>query len=305
MVNLRLLQANRFPSSSNLMWCLQTIQVYIGDIDAPVDIWNMSQLRHVSFWRDGQLHLLDHPSDSMVIMENLQTLKGVNNFKCNEMMLRKIPNIKKLCIVYSRSDQSDDDYCFYNIERLQKLESFACFDYPSDDFRKLTFPYTLEKLNLRMSSNNCIEDILEKASALPLLQKLKLYGGDSTTGKWETAEGQFLSLKYLSLSHCHQLECWTTESSHFPCLEQLLLWGMHLKEIPAELGEIPTLKSVVLRECNESVVKSAKRMVEEQEELQGEEQLSFKVDVLLSKENSELQSLANLNFQVTAHKKRD
>ncbi|XP_042024471.1 putative late blight resistance protein homolog R1B-16 [Salvia splendens] len=293
MVNLRHLQVNQSPSSSNLMWCLQTLHVYDGYNGAPVDIWNMPQLRHVSVPINGQLHLPDHPRDSTVIMENLQTLKGVENFKCNEMMVHKILNIKTLRISYNRSQS---DYCLYNIERLQKLESFACFNCPSDDLRKLS---------LVMSRNNSIEDILEKASALPLLQKLKLGGGRLRTGKWETAEGQFLSLKYLSLSRIRQLKCWTMESSHFPCLEQLFLWDMHLKEIPAELGEFPTLKSVVLHACNESAVKSAKRMVEEQEELQGEDQLSFQVEVKLSNQNEELQSLSNLNFQVTAPKRWD
>ncbi|XP_047964157.1 uncharacterized protein LOC125208560 [Salvia hispanica] len=123
MVNLRLLHVDLFPSSSNLMWCLQTLHVYDGNIGAPVDIWNMPQLRHVYFLLPGQIHLPDDPSDSMVIMENLQTLKEIKNFKCNEMMVRKIPNIKKLRISYIRKS-GDGDYCLYNIERLQKLESF-------------------------------------------------------------------------------------------------------------------------------------------------------------------------------------
>ncbi|KAG6394054.1 hypothetical protein SASPL_144632 [Salvia splendens] len=39
---------------------------------------------------------------------------------------------------------------------------------------------------------------------------------------------------------------WVMESSHFPCLDHLLLDGLSLKEIPAELGDIPTLKSLHL-----------------------------------------------------------
>lgn len=45
-------------------------------------------------------------------------------------------------------------------------------------------------------------------------------------------------------------------------------------------------------------MRSLKRIVEEQEELQGDEQLPLKVLVVLRKKNRELQSLANPNFQV-------
>ncbi|XP_047953959.1 putative late blight resistance protein homolog R1A-3 [Salvia hispanica] len=278
-------------------------------MNAPVEIWNMSQLRHVNFhvygWHIGRgLHLPDPPSDKIVIMENLQTLKGVRNFKCDEMMVRRIPNIRKLGLSYPGGDEDieyGDDYCLHNIERLQKLESLSCEGYGrSALLQKLTFPHSLKSLTLSMYINR-MEDILEKASALPLLQKLKLKGGYFTTGKWETVEGQFPSLKYLELGLCKGLEWWMTESSHFPCLEHLRLYEVSLMEFPAELGEIPTLKSVRMHHCSEESVISAKRMVEEQEDLQGEEELSFNVSVILKKhcgENGFLITLANRNFTV-------
>lgn len=72
-----------------------------------------------------------------------------------------------------------------------------------------------------------------------------------------------------------------------------------MKEIPAEIGEIPTLQSIVLSGCSGSAVKSMKEIVEEQEELQGE--VPFKVEVLLWRDDdNDLQNLANPNFQVTA-----
>ncbi|XP_047962199.1 putative late blight resistance protein homolog R1A-10 [Salvia hispanica] len=307
LVNLRLLDVHstwyaQLPSSINLLWSLQTLIVshFEAKQIAPFEIWNMPQLRHVNLWTlYGRSHLLNPPSDSIVIMENLQTLVGVKNFKCDEMMVRRIPNIKKLGLSYMGTESRGEDYCVNNIERLQKLESLTCYGFTRGEFlRKLTFPHSLKSLTITMIDGR-MEDMLEKISALPLLQKLKLSYGYFTTGKWETVEGQFLSLKYLSLEHLDQLECWMMESSHFPCLEHIhLKWMYCLEEIPIDIGEIPTLKSVVLEYCNESVVESAKRMVEEQEELQGEEQLSFKVEVWLTKENKELQSLANPNFQV-------
>ncbi|XP_047962197.1 putative late blight resistance protein homolog R1A-10 [Salvia hispanica] len=188
-----------------------------------VGIWLMPQLRHVCFWILGGLHLPDPPSDNIVIMENLQTLKGVRNFKCDEMM---------------------------------KLESFSCqcFGAGADVFPKITFPRSLKSLTLEMYTKSRVEDILEKLKASSLVSKFYHFTiVDCKAGLWRAPP-----------------------TSHFSSASILFLWK-DLKEIPAELGEIPTLKSVVLSECNESAVKSAKRMVEEQEELQGEDQLSFKV----------------------------
>ncbi|XP_047962191.1 putative late blight resistance protein homolog R1A-3 [Salvia hispanica] len=309
MVNLRLVDVNEVRSQFSPPWSLQTLIAPYHN--GTFEIRTTPQLRHVHVG-NGELHLQDHLSDNIVIMENLQILKRVKNFKCDETMVRRLPNIKKLLLIYDGTESRDDEYCVHNIGRLQKLESLRCYCYPSDRFlRKLTFPHSLKSLTLEMGrgrgkGKGRMKYILEKISTLPLLQKLKLSGGYFSTGKWETVEGQFPSLKYLSLRICYGLECWTMESSsHFPCLEHLhLSFLVDLKEIPAELGEIPTLKLVELNGCTESAVKSAKRMVEEQEELQGEEQLSFKVTVWYWDETEEMQSLANPNFQVTPHKKK-
>ncbi|XP_057803077.1 putative late blight resistance protein homolog R1A-10 [Salvia miltiorrhiza] len=305
LVNLRLLVVKsdpfpKLPSSISLLWSLQTLIVscYGSDITAPVEIWKMSQLRHVyfGFGEMTALRLPDPPSDSVVVMENLQTLKGVRNFKCDEETVGRIPNIKKLGLVYDEDEGiGPRDVC--NMECLRELESFSCdCGTRVDLLQKLTFPHSLRSLIIMCYGS--VDDVLEKVSALPLLQKLKLQHGWFTTGEWATVEGRFASLKSLSLSSCGNLEYWMMESSHFPCLEHLHLSWIQLKEIPAEVGEIPTLKSVSLVCCKESLVKSAKRMVEEQEELQGE--VSFKVEVRLLNKKEELESLANPNFQVTA-----
>ncbi|XP_057802235.1 putative late blight resistance protein homolog R1A-10 [Salvia miltiorrhiza] len=289
LVNLRLLvvkadRCPKLPSSISLLWSLQTLIVYYkgSDVNAPVEIWKMPQLRHVYLGLSlattfTALRLPDPPSDSVVVMENLQTLKCVRNFKCDEEMVGRIPNIRKLGLVYDRKGIEPRGVC--NIECLQKLESFSCVFRRRDDIlQKLTFPNSLRSLTLTLAYYGSVDDVLEKVSILPLLQKLKLQSGWFRTGEWATVEGQFPSLKLLSLSWCKNLENWMMESSHFPCLEHLHLSWIDLKEIPAEVGEIPTLKSVSLVCCEESLVKSAKRMVEEQEESQGE--VSIKVYVI-------------------------
>lgn len=171
-------------------------------------------------------------------------------------MVRRIPNIKELGLVYQDDEriELDDGYCVHNIERLQKLESLSCEAFHIKSHRanfwlKLTLLHSLKSLNLTILKCR-MEDILEKASALPLLEKLILRFRVFSTGKWETVEGRFRSLKYLSLGSCCQLKCWMMESSsHFPRLERLYFHD--LEEIPAELGEIPTLKFVLLCECSD------------------------------------------------------
>ncbi|KAH6812899.1 hypothetical protein C2S51_021917 [Perilla frutescens var. frutescens] len=262
----------------------------------------MSQLRHVVL-NLGFLYLPDPPNESSVILENLETLKGVVNFKCREEVVKRIPNIKRLLIKYGElrdtGRHDSDDYCLSNLKCLHKLESFTMEEVFSENgahgfLLNITFPQSLRKLSLDINDNWAgWEEILEKiGGSLPLLQKLKLEFGRFTTQKWETVEGQFPSLKFLELDGCNGLKYWTMESSHFPCLEHIYLDGLkELEEIPLEIGEVLTLLSIELWYCSESAVKSAKKIVEEQEELQGG--ITFCVRVQESREKQEaLQSLA-------------
>ncbi|EYU35748.1 hypothetical protein MIMGU_mgv11b017474mg [Erythranthe guttata] len=51
------------------------------------------------------------------------------------------------------------------------------------------------------------------------------------------------------------LERWTTESAHFPRLEQLDLRHLdRLEEIPSDIGEIPTLQSIRVQYCSKTAV---------------------------------------------------
>ncbi|XP_020547935.1 putative late blight resistance protein homolog R1A-10 isoform X2 [Sesamum indicum] len=149
------------------------------------------------------------------------------------------------------------------------------------------------KLNLYRNGLHW-EDIATKIGSLPFLEVLKLF--DAVMGpKWETVEGQFCSLKVLLVDGCYDLKSWTTESSHFPCLEHLILIEAgNLKEFPPGIGEIPTLQTIQLIFCSSSAIVTTKRIVEEQEELGNS---GVHVLVKLSTDDSELTSLASNNFQ--------
>ncbi|XP_057800213.1 putative late blight resistance protein homolog R1C-3 [Salvia miltiorrhiza] len=296
MVNLRYLSARfrsgfQIPSSISLLWNLHTLIVSFWDgvKTAPVEIWKMHQLKHVEFARDG-MYLPDPPSgDSDVMMENLETLKGLIDFNLNEEMVKRIPNIKKLWIIY-KDKVMERVKCLSYLQCLSKLESLTCLIYDGSDdeyLQSISFPRSLKKLCFLCGKFFYLEEILEKITSLPLLEKLQLFGGQFATGRWEIVEGQFPSLKYLSLNFCMNMECWTLEGSCLPRLEQLHLEEMKsLEEFPSEIGEIPTLKSIQLVGCSESMVVSLKKIVEEQEELQGDP--PFHVIVKLSQPSCSL-----------------
>ncbi|XP_057801532.1 putative late blight resistance protein homolog R1C-3 [Salvia miltiorrhiza] len=313
MVNLRYLsgalrEGFQIPSSISLLWNLHTLIVSCrgGVKTAPVEIWKMHQLKHVEFeagkmfvYTGDGMYLPDPRSGhSDVMMENLETLKGVRDFNLNEEVVKRIPNIKKVYIRYE-DKVMDRVKCLSYLQCLSKLESLTCdIGYRCDEYlQSISFPHSLKKLYLVCGELFDLEEILEKIGSLPLLEKLQLFFGQFGTRRWEIVEGQFPSLKYLELYECRDMECWTLEGYCLPRLEQLHLgWMESLEEFPSEIGEIATLKSIQLLECSESMAVSLKKIVEEQEELQGDP--SIHVLVKSSNVSQELQSLATPNFRV-------
>lgn len=94
----------------------------------------------------------------------------------------------------------------------------------------------------------------------------------------ETVAGTFPSLKFLEINDYVRLETWTTESSHFPRLERLVLIDVNkLKEFPQEFAEIHTLRVIELKDCENCVAISAARLVEIQDEMYEEVALQVRV----------------------------
>ncbi|KAL8544350.1 hypothetical protein ACS0TY_004769 [Phlomoides rotata] len=132
----------------------------------------------------------------------------------------------------------------------------------------VSFPQSLKKLTLCRTELNW-EDLTRSIGSLPLLQFLELWKACKGP-KWETAEGGFCSLRVLKICNFwsyDDLRYWEMDSAHFPRLEHLyLIFLTKLEDIPSCIGDIPTLKSIRVRECNKSVTDSAKRIKVEQEE---------------------------------------
>ncbi|XP_042034639.1 uncharacterized protein LOC121781028 isoform X2 [Salvia splendens] len=266
-----------FSSSIDLLWNLQTLIVSCWKyVRVPNEIWKLHELRHLEF-PEGELILPNPASEDseIVIMENLQTLKGVEDLLLNEEVVKRIPNVKKLHLIYP-SDQMEGENCLSYLQCFSKLESLCCLtsNQSGDFWMRINFPNSIKKLVVA----NILEDILPKIGSLPFLEKLILRNGVFRTGKWETIEGQFQKLKFLLLWFCDGLVNWiVSDSSHFPLLQELSLDHLsELEEIPSEVGEIATLKSISLNYCSEAVVESAKKIEKEREDLYGE-QLDLRV----------------------------
>ncbi|KAL0341440.1 UNVERIFIED_CONTAM: putative late blight resistance proteinR1A-10 [Sesamum calycinum] len=254
------------PSSIHLCWNLQTLHVELsGSIDNPLflpnEIWEMPQLRHIKV----ETMSLPDPivtQGSTTILENLQTLSHILNFRCTPEVLERIPNVKRLKISYSDNMDEWPNYCLHNLAYLHKLESLRLLS-SIVLLKDTAFPQSLKKLSL-VRCRIPWKD-MPVIGSLPNLEVLKLYHEAFQGPEWNPDEGQFLRLKVLCI-HLTDLERWGAEDIHFPKLESLVLKTMfYLEEIPPGIGDIPTLRSIHLSDCTDSVVNSAKQIQKEQQ----------------------------------------
>ncbi|KZV56491.1 hypothetical protein F511_22299 [Dorcoceras hygrometricum] len=262
--------------SLSLLWNLQTVNIARTwserPISLPTEIWEMPYLRHLKIAQEN-FYLPDPPSTNskngrrdIFELKNLQTLSTIRNFRCTDEVLRRIPNLKKMGIVYKLfSDGFGWDYYeMYNLAHLRNLESFSLkswYKLPQN----LCFPRSLKKLTLSYCGVSW--GYLTVVGTLPYLEALNLIGYACMGREWNPVEGQFLKLKSLGIVGT-DLEEWVADSSHFPHLEKLELFSLDdLKEIPYGIGEIGTLRSISLSYCSSSANASAKKIQEEQQQL--------------------------------------
>ncbi|KAL2515660.1 Disease resistance protein RPP13 [Forsythia ovata] len=285
LVNLRYLSGRcnkRWPLAS--IWKLRNLQTLILDrsfsfypqvwpFSIPRKIWRMSQLRHVQL--DGAF-LPDPPTtripeeNSIIVLENLLTLSTIINFRCTEEMLKRIPNLKKLGIFYGNKLGALADWQYYslnNLARLHKLEVLKCHIVrPKPHFlHSLILPHSLKKLTLN-GGRFPWEDMTIVGSS-PNLQVLKLKHYAFKGPKWESNEGEFLQLKFFLIEEI-DLKHWIADHIHFPSLQHLVIKECTcLEELPCGIGDIPTLESIELHNCADSLVTSATEIQEEQQNL--------------------------------------
>ncbi|KAK4394723.1 putative late blight resistance proteinR1B-12 [Sesamum angolense] len=221
------------------------------------------------------------------ILENLHTLSGILNFRCTKEIVGRIPNLKKLKIKYYSVDseyssidsEKCSGYCLENLAYLHKLESltlsiisftwhweelplYEMFGLGAGDRMYIAFPDSLKKLSLEGGGIPWENAMV--IGSLPNLEVLKLLRHAFLGPEWNPEEGQFSRLKALYITESN-LVWWRAESTHFPSLERLFLTDMaHLNEVPSEIGDIATLRSIYLERCSKSATISAKQIGVEQ-----------------------------------------
>ncbi|KAL2492447.1 putative disease resistance RPP13-like protein 3 [Abeliophyllum distichum] len=261
------------PASISKLCNLQTLIIYSGDtVKLPSDIWKMPRLRHIWTWKC----FLDYPSaagngEKIALLENLQTLKGVINFKFTKKVLQMMPNLKKLKIGIHHSCAEWSSFCIDKFIYLHQLEDLNCFftnkldrrNYPL--LEKFHLPPTLKKLTL----NGCRLSWKSVAiiGSLPNLEVLNLKRFTYDGSVWKPTQGNFLQLKVLLLLET-DLEHLKADETNFPSLQHLTFSHCkQLEEIPSAIGNIPTLQVIKLSECSISAVNSVKLIQEEQQDL--------------------------------------
>ncbi|KAL0318544.1 UNVERIFIED_CONTAM: hypothetical protein Sangu_2010600 [Sesamum angustifolium] len=128
------------------------------------------------------------PLDS-TILENLQTLALIYNFRCMTKVLQRIPNLKKLKLSYPRDHVEEwSHYCLYNLARLHKLESLFL---SAENFflENIVFPTALKKLALSRCGIPWKD--MEIIGSLLNLEVLKLYRNAFKGAEWNPVDGQF------------------------------------------------------------------------------------------------------------------
>ncbi|KAL2226262.1 late blight resistance protein R1-A-like [Sesamum indicum] len=249
-----------------LLWNLQILDLNSMETTSLSEVWEMPKLRHLCNYT-GSLPDPVKGQDS-TILQNLSTV-WIQKFCCSEEVVKRIPNLKKLC----SSGWLSGDYCLAQFNKLESLH----LGFGKSGLEDIGFPTSLTKLSLVFCTFHW-EKMTIIGSSLPNLEVLKLHSAFEGA-EWSPIEGEFLRLKVLVI-FSEELEHWGAEDIHFPNLHALYLHHMkNLEEIPLSIGDINTLQSIYLDKCRVSTINSAMEILKDQKE-KGNESLQIYVNVV-------------------------
>ncbi|KAF3675955.1 putative germin-like protein 2-3 [Capsicum annuum] len=163
-----------------------------------------------------------------------------------DKILSSIPNLKILIVQHDDLPKQSWVNSPIDMSSLTKIEALKCEDIS-----------TLVKL--------------------PNLEELKLKDRAAIGYVWRLRDDDiFESLKLLLFLKVHFTN-WVASSDNFPSLKHLVLKKCdNLKEIPIDFGEICTLESIELHNCSPSAEDSARKIEQEQEDMESIHHLFFK-----------------------------
>ncbi|XP_009764259.2 late blight resistance protein R1-A-like [Nicotiana sylvestris] len=247
------------PSSISNLWNLETLILRSwGQMLLPVTLRKMSKLRHLHISHFFTINNAEKLLEDSSKFYDLDTLSQPY-FSCVkdvELILRKAPNIRELECKFKGVCNSPFPVldCSTQLETLHIIGEVVELQH--------RYPVCISASNLRrlkLSVLRLSHEHLSNIAQLQNLQVLELLAIEFDDEKWEVSDDEFPGLNVLKLMFCRSLEEWTVSDDAFPNLERLFLRGLeNLKEIPSCFEDISSLKSIEVKECNESVVKSAR-----------------------------------------------
>nr|GMD67819.1 putative late blight resistance protein homolog R1B-14 [Ipomoea batatas] len=280
-----------FPVSVSKLVNLQTLVIETSEmLNMPREVWEMEQLRHLhfrnsSFWPNPSPITSSVGSRSSNLLWNLQTLSLIGFNSCTREVLFSISNLTKLGIagLWAEVDNGELQERWITQQQLHNrlnglvylklLETLKLYRVLEQHIPPWdVFPPNLKKLSITMCYLS--PKSVTTFSKLPNLEILKLKDVNFERYAFELNELVFKTLKFL-LIQSSTLKLWEVANSyHFPKLKRLVLKHcFSLKEIPNEIGDIPTLEFMELHH-SPAVEQCARRIEDEQRDLGND---SFKV----------------------------
>ncbi|KAL2531445.1 Disease resistance protein RPP13 [Abeliophyllum distichum] len=241
----------------------------LKEVEIPDILLNLLSLRHMHFLGGGYfsascLHQAIN-NESFQIKNNLQSIFMIRiSDETYLKILRCSPNLRRLKVRI----RSSPNYSFDFLNQLKSLKI------ESDHLSSNLFSLPLNLKQLTLTYAHMSPEQMEIIGKLKYLEVLKLQNVCFGGNQWDTSEGGFPQLKFLKLYGVQIVE-WNAASDHFPRLQQLVLeFCYHLKMIPPNLGDIPTLQMIKVYKCTKAIEESAKQIQEEQGD-NGNEELKF------------------------------
>ncbi|KAH0757238.1 hypothetical protein KY290_020731 [Solanum tuberosum] len=258
------------PESISKLQNLQTLICgsYPYNITLPRKIWMMKNLRCIRL--EGPSNLPSPRAESLVTgLPNLEEFSILCYNSCTNEVFSGIPNLKRL-IIQAPFNIEEFTHRLLDMSRLTKLEAFKLYESPflGDSIKRFGFPTSLRRLSLTRCCYFYWADITSTLIMLPNLEEFKLKRSRSLSHEWILSDkDEFKSLKLLLLSG-GGLSRWEASNDNFPNLKRLVLKNCwFLQEIPADFGEICTLESIELHDCSTTADDSARKIVQEQEDM--------------------------------------
>nr|GMD75335.1 putative disease resistance RPP13-like protein 3 [Ipomoea batatas] len=244
---------------------LQKLEVGVYSSCEPLDIWGLPQLKDINI--PGTITLVPPRS----VHHNLESIRCLDYRSCTKELFLRIPNLRTLEVTTNPKIKCKAPSWFESLVYLYKLEVLMV-DAELEEFSTIYSKGMLSLENilpnlkvLNLFNTNLKWKDMDVVGKLSKLEDLRLMSYAVKDRKWKPKDGGFRRLRFLYI-YSRTLQYWEATSNHFPVLEKLDLTNIKLKEIPSDFAEIATLKSIKLSGCLESLISSAERIQEEQQQ---------------------------------------